>query len=373
MPRLDRYLLAQLMGLFGFFALVLVSIYWLNRAVLLFDQLISDGQSAMVVFEFTALSLPYVIRVVLPIAAFAATIYAINKLSSESELVVMQAIGASPWRLGRPVLMFGGDCRGDDDRLVHILEPGARARLSARQAQISENITAQFLNDGAFMHPSAGVTLYIREISARGELLDFFLSDARGDTATIYTAERALVVKTETGPKLLMFKGQAQNLDSKGRLSVTRFSDFTYDIGGLVPLLWRVNRACARCPRGSFWQAGRKPCARVQRAHRRNPHADGDAAARALCSVYRLFRTDDGEFFAFRDLAADRRGHWLADLGAVHRQLGRGAGDQAARLLAARLSALDPRDRDRCADDGWSVRTRRRKAVAPELTNEVAQ
>ena len=107
MPRLDRYLLAQLMGLFGFFALVLVSIYWLNRAVLLFDQLISDGQSAMVVFEFTALSLPYVIRVVLPIAAFAATIYAINKLSSESELVVMQAIGASPWRLGRPVLMFG--------------------------------------------------------------------------------------------------------------------------------------------------------------------------------------------------------------------------------------------------------------------------
>ena len=74
MARLDRYLLAQLMGLFGFFALVLVSVYWLNRAVLLFDQLISDGQSALVVFEFTALTLPYVIRVVLPIAAFAATV-----------------------------------------------------------------------------------------------------------------------------------------------------------------------------------------------------------------------------------------------------------------------------------------------------------
>ena len=235
MARLDRYLLAQLMGLFGFFALVLVSVYWLNRAVLLFDQLISDGQSALVVFEFTALTLPYVIRVVLPIAAFAATLYAINKLSTESELVVMQAIGTSPWRLGRSVFVFGLIVSGMMVILLNYLEPVARARLSARQAQISENITAQFLNAGAFMHPSTGVTLYIRDISARGELLDFFLSDARATTSTIYTAERALVVKSDTGPKLLMFAGQAQNLDAKGRLSITKFSDFTYDIGALVP------------------------------------------------------------------------------------------------------------------------------------------
>src|SRR5690606_3944447 len=38
--RFDRYLLSQLMVLFGFFALILVSIYWVNRAVALFDQLI---------------------------------------------------------------------------------------------------------------------------------------------------------------------------------------------------------------------------------------------------------------------------------------------------------------------------------------------
>ena len=235
LARLDRYLLAQLMGLFGFFALVLVSVYWLNRAVSLFDQLISDGQSALVVFEFTALSLPYVIRVVLPIAAFAATLYAINKLSSESELVVMQAIGASPWRLGRSVFVFGVIVSVMMVGLVHFLEPAARARLAARQAQISENITAQFLNEGAFMHPSNGITLYIRSISARGELLDFFLSDAREAISTIYTAERALVVKSDTGPKLLMFSGQAQSLDEKGRLAVTKFADFTYDIGELVP------------------------------------------------------------------------------------------------------------------------------------------
>ena len=39
MARIDRYLLQQLLSVFGFFGLVLVLVYWVNRAVVLFDQL----------------------------------------------------------------------------------------------------------------------------------------------------------------------------------------------------------------------------------------------------------------------------------------------------------------------------------------------
>ncbi|MEC7962824.1 MAG: LptF/LptG family permease, partial [Pseudomonadota bacterium] len=100
-------MLSQLMVLFGFFALVLVSIYWINQAVRLFDRLIGDGQSAFVFLEFTALTLPNVIRLVLPMAVFAGSVYVTNRLSNESELVVMQATGFSPWRLARPVVYYG--------------------------------------------------------------------------------------------------------------------------------------------------------------------------------------------------------------------------------------------------------------------------
>ncbi|MEL6700686.1 MAG: LptF/LptG family permease, partial [Pseudomonadota bacterium] len=75
MARFDRYMLSQLLVLFGFFSLILVLVYWVNQAVALFDQLIADGQSARVFFEFTALSLPNIIRLVLPVAAFTAVIY----------------------------------------------------------------------------------------------------------------------------------------------------------------------------------------------------------------------------------------------------------------------------------------------------------
>ena len=107
MSRYDRYVLSQYLLFFGFFALVLVAVFWINRAVVLFDRLIGGGQSAMVFLEFTALTLPNLIRMVLPMAAFAASVYVTNRLSSESELTVMQATGSSPWRLARPALVFG--------------------------------------------------------------------------------------------------------------------------------------------------------------------------------------------------------------------------------------------------------------------------
>ena len=234
--RFDRYILAQLLMLFGFFALVLVLVYWVNRAVILFDQLIANGQSATVFLEFSALSLPNVIRVVLPVAAFAGSVYVTNRLMSESELVVVQATGFSPWRLMRPVLMFGAIVFLMSSILSHVLVPISQARLADRSAEIAENMTARLLSEGRFLHPAEGVTFYIREISPVGALQNVFLSDARVPERTVtYTAREALLIRGETAPSLVMIDGMAQSYDELDkRLSVTRFQDFAFDLNGLV-------------------------------------------------------------------------------------------------------------------------------------------
>jgi lipopolysaccharide export system permease protein len=236
--RFDRYLLSQLLQLFGFFALVLVAVYWVNRAVGLFDQLIGDGQSALVFLEFSLLTLPNAVRLVLPIAAFAATLYVVNRLMQDSELVVMQATGFSAFRLARPVLYFGLCVMAMQMVLTNILVPASQRTLAARSAEISQNVTSRFLNDGQFIHPAPGVTLYIREISATGELIDLFLSDERNAEARlVHTARKAFLVRGEVAPKLVMVDGSTQNLRrADGRLAVTRFSDFTLDLAGLISI-----------------------------------------------------------------------------------------------------------------------------------------
>ncbi len=236
MPRIDRYLLTQLLQLFGFFALVLVGVYWMNKAVGLFDQLIGDGQSALIFLEFSLLTLPLVIKLVLPVAAFIATVYVTNRMMSDSEMVVMQATGFSAFRLARPVVYFGLVVAGMMALMGHVLVPVSRAALEQARAGISENITARYLTAGSFTHPAPNVTLYIRDISPKGALLDVFLADNRApQTRTTYTARSALFARGDSGPKLIMFNGMIQGLDRRTqRLAVTRFADFTFDLGALL-------------------------------------------------------------------------------------------------------------------------------------------
>ena len=246
-PRFDRYLLSQLLAVFGFFSLLLVSVYWVNRAVGLFDQLIGDGQSALVFLEFSLLTLPNIIRLVLPVSAFAAAVYVANRLMSDSELVVMQATGFSSFRLARPVLFLGLIVGLMLSALTHFIVPLSRSEMLDRSAELSANSTARFLRDGQVMHPTSGVTLYIREITETGVLQDIFVSDDRTPgKSVIYTARRALLVRGEAEPALLMFDGITQEMtQATERLAITRFSDATFELAGLIDIGARTGRSIA--------------------------------------------------------------------------------------------------------------------------------
>ncbi|MDX8349771.1 LPS export ABC transporter permease LptF [Cognatiyoonia sp. IB215446] len=246
-------MLSQLMVLFGFFSLVLVLIYWINRAVVLFDQLIADGQSATVFLEFTALTLPSVMRLALPLAAFAAAVYVTNRMTTESELVVVQATGYSAFRLARPVLYFGLIVAALMSLLMHFLVPMSRAQYDQRLAEISQSVTARLLTEGQFIEPARGVTFYIRAISPAGELQDIFLSDTRSEVEhTTYTASRAYLVQDGDDTQLVMIDGMVQSLRLEDdRLSTTEFADFAYNVGSLIN---STSSARLRSSHLSTWQ-----------------------------------------------------------------------------------------------------------------------
>lgn len=257
MPRFDRYMLSQLVVMFGFFSLVLVLVYWINRAVVLFDRLIADGQSASVFFEFTALSLPGVIRLALPLSAFAATVYVTNRMTAESELVVVQATGYSPYRLARPVLYFGIIVFALMTLLMHVLVPLASVRLDARQTEIAKNITARFLTPGVFLEPTDGLTFYIGDVTPAGELQNVFLTDLRDPAQQVtYTASKAYLVRSGASTQLVMVDGLAQILQSDSQvLSTTSFKDFAYDIGSFITASTREGRRADQVPTLELLQA----------------------------------------------------------------------------------------------------------------------
>nr|WP_268821743.1 LPS export ABC transporter permease LptF [Octadecabacter dasysiphoniae] len=248
-------MLGQLLTLFGFFSLILVLVYWINRAVRLFDSLIADGQSAWVFLELTSLSLPGLIRIVLPLSAFVAAVYVTNRMSAESELTVVQATGYSPFRLARPVIYFGAIVALLMTILTHVLVPLSSERLTLRSDEIAQNLTAGLLTPGEFLTPTDGITFYIREISQSGELLDIFISEGSSpDRRVTYTASRAYLVRNDNGPQLVMVNGLTQTLSlDTGRLSTTGFENLVYDIGSLMSDTGEKARALSALMSWDLW------------------------------------------------------------------------------------------------------------------------
>ena len=236
MGRINTYILKQLLTMFGFFALVLVLIYWINRAVRLFDRLIADGQSALVFLEFTSLTLPWMIFAIAPIAGFAAVIYVVHRLATDRELVVMQTAGLSVAQIAKPVWIFAISLAVLTLVLSSILVPISQAQLHQWQMEVAENLTARLLTEGKFLTPSDTVTFYLRHITAEGELEGVFLNDASNPGKNItYSAAKAFLVRSVDGPRLVLIDGVIQNLDlTTEKLAVTRFNDFVINIGQIV-------------------------------------------------------------------------------------------------------------------------------------------
>ena len=174
----------------------------------------------------------------LPLATFAASVYVTNRLNNESELTVMLATGSGPWRLARPVFLYGVIAALMMSILNHVLVPTAQAQLSEREGEISRNITSRLLTEGAFLNPTPGVTFYTRTIGDDGVLRDVFLSDRRNPLEEVmYTAAEAYLVRNGAGTSLIMVDGLAQRLSTQTtRLSTAKFQDFSFDITTLVSI-----------------------------------------------------------------------------------------------------------------------------------------
>lgn len=236
MSRLNGYILLRLLGPFGFFLLIFTGVIWLTQAIRLIDTVLNNGQSALVFVEFSGLLLPRVLVIVVPIAAFSAALYTINRLYADSELVVMLATGQSPLKILKPILIFGALVMGLMYIITLYLVPVSATRLAERSFEIQDELTNTIIVEGQFLHPSPGVTFFIRDTSNVGEMAGLFLNDQTDPNGAItYSAKRALLARDGETARLIMFDGIAQRYQPETRrMDTVQFEQLAYDLSPLI-------------------------------------------------------------------------------------------------------------------------------------------
>lgn len=220
----------------GFFTIVFVGLIWLTQSLRIVDIVVNNNQSGAVFLELSALLFPGVIAVVLPIAIFAATLFTVNRLYAESEMVVMMAAGRANRSFAVPILMLGSMVAVATLILTAYLSPLATTQLRERTAELRAELTNSILQGGRFITARSGVTIFIREATRTGEMSGIFIHDTRlAGTRVTYSAQAAQLIRNGDDAQLVMFDGTTQRRDTGSQaFSVLDFDRLAYDLGSIV-------------------------------------------------------------------------------------------------------------------------------------------
>lgn len=232
LPRLSLYVLGQMIGPTALFALLMTIVVWLTQSLRLLDLVINRGQSATTFVYLTLLILPSLLVIILPIAFFAGTLYALTKLNTDSELVVMASAGYSRAQLTAPVMIAAAIVIVMTYLCGLYLMPAGQRAMKDKVLDIRADVGAALLDEGEFNTPALGLTVFIRELNSEGQIHGVLVHDSRNKRHPItYLAERGQLAQTPAGARLIMYQGTIEQSDASGaQLSVLKFKSYIFDL-----------------------------------------------------------------------------------------------------------------------------------------------
>jgi lipopolysaccharide export system permease protein len=209
--RLSFYVFGQLLGPIAMLTFLLTSMIWLVESLQLLDLVINRGQSAVTFTYLALLVLPSLLTIILPFACLFGSLYGLQRLSSDSELVVMASAGFSLRQLAMPVLAAALLVMSLTYCCNMYLAPAGQRALNDIKGNILHDVGAALLNEGQFTNPGKGLTVFIRQINQDGSFKGILVHDGR-DTKrpTTFIADSGQLLQTSAGARLVMYNATMQ-------------------------------------------------------------------------------------------------------------------------------------------------------------------
>ena len=235
MGRLDRYLFS--MAAIAFLAVLgsLTTMVWLTQVLRRFDLLATQGQTLVIFLTVTGLALPMLMLVIAPIALFIAIVFTLNRLSADSELIVMNAAGVSRWQLFRPLFALTMIVAIFSVLVSAEVGPMTLRTLREQVAKVNADIISNVAIPGKFTTIDRGLTFHVRERGPNGLMIGLFVYDARNpDNESTYIAERGRITQSEKGAYLILDQGVLQRKQGKDKTpNFVEFQRYAFDMSQL--------------------------------------------------------------------------------------------------------------------------------------------
>ena len=231
----QRYLFRELLIPTLAATAALAGVAVLSGSLQLLTIVVSQRQAAWLFIKLVGLTIPGLIGFVLPIAAFVATLFTINKLHTEQEIVVCFAAGMSRWQVASPAMRL---CAWAVMLMLLISLWGAPlcGRITREELfKVRTDLVGSLVKEGQFTESPGGLTVYAQRVDAENRLHNLFIHQLRADkSSATYDARTGVIVRRHGAPVLVMNNGSNEQFTATGVLNYLKFDEYTLDLSPYV-------------------------------------------------------------------------------------------------------------------------------------------
>jgi lipopolysaccharide export system permease protein len=232
MGSIGGYIFRATMGAFLIILVSLTVVIWFTQAMRDFDLITSQRQTLLVFIGITGMIIPLLVMMLAPIALVMAAAHVLNKLSSDSEIIVMNAAGVSPWRLLRLFLAAAAVVSVLVAVIAAYVSPRALRELRDWGAQVRADILTNIVQPGRFTTVGGNLTFHIADRRPNGLLVGIFVDDRRDPNVhSTYLAQQGEIVKNDKASFLVLQGGSIQRLEAGQRdPRIVTFDRYPFDL-----------------------------------------------------------------------------------------------------------------------------------------------
>jgi lipopolysaccharide export system permease protein len=232
MGSIDRYIFRTTLASFALVLVSLTGVIWITQALRGIDLMTSQGQTIITFLGITSLVIPALVLIISPIALMIAISHTLTKLATDSEIIVMNAAGFSPFRLFYPFFYATLVVAIMVAFIAAYLAPDGMRRIKQWDAEITADVLTNILQPGRFAQLDQNLTIRIRERQPGGVLAGIFIDDRRDPKERVsIVADHGTIVKNSDGSFLILEDGNLERFEvGKRDPALVAFGRYGFDM-----------------------------------------------------------------------------------------------------------------------------------------------
>lgn len=233
----SRYVFRQAAGSFLLILVSLTGVVWIALALRQFNVVTSEGQDTWMLIKMTSLALPNLMAIIAPFSFLIAALHTLNRLNTDSELIVLSASGSKVWTVARPLLLLAFLVSLFLAFVSHLAQPWSMRLLRGYMVQVRTDLLTQVIQPGRFSSPETNLMFHIRDRAADGRLIGLVMHDTRDKTQSqSYLAEHGEIVKQDKTAYLVMSAGHIiRRTDANEPPQIVAFDKYVVDLDRFEP------------------------------------------------------------------------------------------------------------------------------------------